>query len=210
MGRFEQSSAFKTSLPRVFHRVVATIIKARQQKKPRYSKSQLFHLATSSRGATDVGYFLHQLRQVRRPSAFTELVALDLSRGCLSPNPLDRGKTSPTFSSEPRQVIYTELARATIRVLLRWSELKYCLFLAFGRGSVLRIPISRLPSPPESYLYMETTPCEILSSTAPTITGYSLDSNLTNYVSYISEISFHTHPSEDHAVIHGHGPLLRL
>ncbi|GFZ14708.1 hypothetical protein Acr_24g0008980 [Actinidia rufa] len=72
-------------------------------------------------------------RQVRRPSAFTELVALDLSRGCLSPNPLDRGKTSPTFSSEPRQVIYTELARATIRVLLRWSELKYCFFLAFGR-----------------------------------------------------------------------------
>ncbi|GFS28929.1 hypothetical protein Acr_00g0004700 [Actinidia rufa] len=70
---------------------------------------------------------------VRRPSAVTELVALDLSRGCLSPNPLDRGKTSPTFSSEPRQVISTELARATIRILLRWSELKYCLFLAFGR-----------------------------------------------------------------------------
>ncbi|GFZ09670.1 phosphate transporter 1;6 [Actinidia rufa] len=32
---------------------------------------------------------------VRRPSAVTELVALDLSRGCSSPNPLDRGKTSP-------------------------------------------------------------------------------------------------------------------
>ncbi|GFZ11327.1 hypothetical protein Acr_22g0007250 [Actinidia rufa] len=86
--------------------------------------------------------------QVRRPSAFTELVALDLSRGCLSPNPLDRGKTSPTLSSEPRQVIYTELARATIRVLLRWSELKYCLFLAFGRGRplIVRGPVPRNPS----------------------------------------------------------------
>ncbi|GFZ05288.1 hypothetical protein Acr_17g0008600 [Actinidia rufa] len=118
----------------------------------------------------------------------------------------------------PRQVISTELARATIRILISWSELKYCLFLAFGRGSVLRIPISRLsistspdsPSPPESYLYMETTPCKILSSTAPTITGYSSDGNLSNYVSYISEISFHTHLFEDHAVIHGHGPLLSV
>ena len=49
-GRFEQSSAFKAFLPRGLHRVVATIIKARQQKKLRYSKSQLFHLDTSSRG----------------------------------------------------------------------------------------------------------------------------------------------------------------
>ncbi|GFY84700.1 hypothetical protein Acr_03g0014740 [Actinidia rufa] len=81
-----------------------------------------------------------------------------------------------------------------------------------GRGRVLGLinPHLQTPSPPESYLYMETTPCEILSSTAPTITGYSPDGNLSNYVSYISEISFHTHPSEDHAVIHGHGPLLRL
>ncbi|GFY87355.1 hypothetical protein Acr_05g0009940 [Actinidia rufa] len=57
---------------------------------------------------------------------------------------------------------------------------------------------------------METTPCEILFSTAPTITGYSPDGNLFNYVSYISEISFHTHPSGDLAVIHGHDPLLHL
>ncbi|GFZ06494.1 hypothetical protein Acr_18g0006640 [Actinidia rufa] len=70
-----------------------------------------------------------------------------------------------------------------------------------GRGRVLGLinPHLQTPSPPESYLYMETTPCEILSSTAPTITGYSPDGNLSNYVSYISEISFHTHPSEDHA-----------
>ncbi|GFS41682.1 hypothetical protein Acr_00g0075770 [Actinidia rufa] len=36
----------------------------------------------------------------------------------LSPNPLDRGETSLTFSMEPRQVISTELARATIGVLI--------------------------------------------------------------------------------------------
>ncbi|GFY96746.1 hypothetical protein Acr_11g0010520 [Actinidia rufa] len=57
---------------------------------------------------------------------------------------------------------------------------------------------------------METTPCEILSFTTPTITGYSPDGNLSDYVSYISEISFHTHPSEDHAVTHGHGRPLRI
>ncbi|GFY87270.1 plant UBX domain-containing protein 1 [Actinidia rufa] len=47
--------------------------------------------------------------QVRRPSTITELVALDPSGGCLSPNPLDRGKTSlwnlakssPLSSPEP-------------------------------------------------------------------------------------------------------------
>ncbi|GFS32867.1 hypothetical protein Acr_00g0025180 [Actinidia rufa] len=73
---------------------------------------------------------------------------------------------------EPRQVISTELARATIGVLINSPRAR------------------------------------ILSSTAPTITGYSPDGNLFNYVSYISEISFHTHSSEDLAVIHGHGPLL--
>ncbi|GFZ05305.1 hypothetical protein Acr_17g0008770 [Actinidia rufa] len=41
------------------------------------------------------------------------------------------------------------------------------------------------------------TPHHEILSTAPTITGYSPDGNLSNYVSYISEISFHTHPSED-------------
>ncbi|GFZ09061.1 hypothetical protein Acr_20g0008690 [Actinidia rufa] len=45
---------------------------------------------------------------------------------------------------EPRQAVSTELARATIRILISWSELKYCLLLALGRGRVLRISISRL------------------------------------------------------------------
>ncbi|GFS37978.1 hypothetical protein Acr_00g0055000 [Actinidia rufa] len=36
----------------------------------------------------------------------------DLSEGYLSPNPLDRGKTSPTFSMEPRQDISIELAQS--------------------------------------------------------------------------------------------------
>ncbi|GFS30390.1 hypothetical protein Acr_00g0011640 [Actinidia rufa] len=49
-------------------------------------------------------------------------------------------------------------------------------------------------SPPDSYLYAHR---EIFSSTTPTITGYSPDGNLPNYVFYISEISFHTYPSED-------------
>ncbi|GFS37268.1 protein kinase superfamily protein [Actinidia rufa] len=35
-----------------------------------------------------------------------------ISPECLSPNPLDRGKTSPTFSMEPRQAIFTELAQS--------------------------------------------------------------------------------------------------
>ncbi|GFS34349.1 ENTH/VHS family protein [Actinidia rufa] len=35
------------------------------------------------------------LRLVRRPITIAELVAHDLSKGCLSKNPLDRGKTSP-------------------------------------------------------------------------------------------------------------------
>ncbi|GFZ12957.1 hypothetical protein Acr_23g0013420 [Actinidia rufa] len=45
---------------------------------------------------------------------------------------------------EPRQAVSTELARATIRILISWSELKYYLLLALGRGRVLRISISRL------------------------------------------------------------------
>ncbi|GFS34120.1 hypothetical protein Acr_00g0032360 [Actinidia rufa] len=121
----------------------------------------------------------------RHPNTISGLVAHDLFKECSSPNPLDRGKTSPTFSMEPRQAISTELAQ----------EPKCSLLLALGRGRVLRISIS----PPESYLYMETTPCEIFSVTTP-ITGYSSDGNLPNYVSYISEISFHTYPSEDLAI----------
>ncbi|GFS42971.1 hypothetical protein Acr_00g0082850 [Actinidia rufa] len=65
------------------------------------------------------------LTGVRRPSTITELVAHDLTKGCLSPNPLDREKTSPTFSMEPRQAISTELARATIRIALQVSEAQY-------------------------------------------------------------------------------------
>ncbi|GFY88645.1 hypothetical protein Acr_06g0005850 [Actinidia rufa] len=103
------------------------------------------------------------------------------------------------------QAVSTELARATLRVLVRSPEPKYCSSSPLGEvehlGSL---------SPPESSLYMETAPCEILSFTTPTIAGYSPDGNLSNYVSYISEISFHTHPSGDLAVIHGHGPLPRL
>ncbi|GFZ19613.1 hypothetical protein Acr_28g0003180 [Actinidia rufa] len=71
---------------------------------------------------------------VCRPSTITELVAHDLSKGCLSPNPLDRGKTSLTFSMEPRHAISTEIAKATIRVLISGSKMKCCLLLAFGRG----------------------------------------------------------------------------
>ncbi|GFZ00594.1 hypothetical protein Acr_14g0002290 [Actinidia rufa] len=56
---------------------------------------------------------------------------------------------------------------------------------------------------------METIHYEIFSITTPTIAGYPPDGNLSNYVSYISAISFHTYPSKDLAVIHGHGPLLR-
>ncbi|GFZ13231.1 hypothetical protein Acr_23g0016160 [Actinidia rufa] len=117
---------------------------------------------------------------------------------------------------ELRQVISTGLARATIGVLitqLSSQEPEYCLLLRprpWGEVEYLESPPPDSPSPPESYLYMKTTPCEILSFTTPIITGYSPDGNLSNYVSYISEISFHTHPSGDLAVIHGHGPLLRL
>ncbi|GFS29536.1 hypothetical protein Acr_00g0007140 [Actinidia rufa] len=58
--------------------------------------------------------------QVRRPSTITELVALGLSRGCLSPNPLDRGKTSPwdlaksypLSSPEPPSEYSSELAQS--------------------------------------------------------------------------------------------------
>ncbi|GFY87534.1 hypothetical protein Acr_05g0011730 [Actinidia rufa] len=109
----------------------------------------------------------------------------------------------------PRQVISIELAIATFRVLVRSPEPKRCLLLALGRGRILGL-IDLHQNPPESSLYMEIIHCEIFSITTPTITGYPPDGNLPNYVSYISEISFHTHPSGDLAVIHGHGPLLRL
>ncbi|GFZ09311.1 hypothetical protein Acr_20g0011190 [Actinidia rufa] len=105
-------------------------------------------------------------------------------------------KSSPLSSPEPPSECSSDR-----------QELGYCLLLAIGRGKILG---NLHQNPPESYLYMETIHCEIFSTTIPTITGYSPDGNLPNYVSYISEISFHTHPSEDHAMTHGHGPLLRL
>ncbi|GFZ18422.1 hypothetical protein Acr_27g0001610 [Actinidia rufa] len=48
----------------------------------------------------------------------------------------------------PRQAVSTELARATIRILISWSELKYCLLLALGRGRplIVRGPVPRTPS----------------------------------------------------------------
>ncbi|GFZ20875.1 hypothetical protein Acr_29g0000370 [Actinidia rufa] len=126
-----------------------------------------------------------------------ELVAHDLFGGCLSPNPLDRGKTSPwnlaksspPSSPEPPSEYSYELAQSQSAVS----------FLAFGRGRALGL-INLHQNPPESYLYMETIHREILSSTTPTITRYSPDGNLPNRVSYISEISFHTYPSKDLAV----------
>ncbi|GFZ01088.1 peptidyl-prolyl cis-trans isomerase [Actinidia rufa] len=100
---------------------------------------------------------------------------------------------------ETRQVISTELARATLRVLVRSPRAKV---LPPSRA-LGEVEYLGSPSPPESSLYMETAPCEILSFTTPTIAGYSPDGNLSNYVSYISEISFHTHPSGDLAGIVG-------
>ncbi|GFY86216.1 hypothetical protein Acr_04g0009540 [Actinidia rufa] len=63
---------------------------------------------------------LLEFLQVRRPSTITELVALDPSGGCLSPNPLDRGKTSlwnlakssPLSSPEPPSEYSYELAQS--------------------------------------------------------------------------------------------------
>ncbi|GFY80831.1 hypothetical protein Acr_01g0006400 [Actinidia rufa] len=105
-------------------------------------------------------------------------------------------KSSPLSSPEPPSECSSDR-----------QELGYCLLLAIGRGKILRILEG---SGGDFHLYMDTIHCEIFSTTIPTITGYSPDGNLPNYVSYISEISFHTYPSKDLAVIHGHGPLLRL
>ncbi|GFY87155.1 hypothetical protein Acr_05g0007940 [Actinidia rufa] len=135
-------------------------------------------------------------RQACRPSTAPELVTHDLFGGCLSPNPLDRGKTSPPFSMEPRQAISIELAQS--QSAISSSPLAEVEYLA-------RSSPTRILSIHGNYPLRDS-----LSITTPTITGYSPDGNLSNYVSYISEISFHTYPSEDLAVIHGHGPLLRL
>ncbi|GFS42902.1 hypothetical protein Acr_00g0082420 [Actinidia rufa] len=70
---------------------------------------------------------------------------------------------------EPRQAASTELGRATIRILISWSELKYCLLLALGRGRILRISIStRILSihgnyPLRDSLLHDTNNCGILS-----------------------------------------------
>ncbi|GFY98929.1 hypothetical protein Acr_13g0003300 [Actinidia rufa] len=60
-----------------------------------WPKTPVKSLTSQSQQVVRIHLLFRQARQVRRPSAFTELVALDLSRGCSSPNPLDRGKTSP-------------------------------------------------------------------------------------------------------------------
>ncbi|GFZ18414.1 hypothetical protein Acr_27g0001530 [Actinidia rufa] len=79
---------------------------------------------------------------------------------------------------EPRQAVSTELARATVGILISWSELKYCFLLAQGRGRVLRISISRLSIstrilsihgnyPLRDSLLHDTNNCGILSRWQP-------------------------------------------
>ncbi|GFS36576.1 hypothetical protein Acr_00g0046770 [Actinidia rufa] len=140
-----------------------------------------------------------------------EVPSPHLERQTLSPNPLDRGKTSPRnlAKSSPLSSPEPPSEYSSDR-----PESKYCLLLALGRGRVLRIAISRLHLQTlhlhQNPLYTWKLPLARFSLffTTPTIAGYSPDGNLSNYVSYISEISFHTHPSEDLAVIRGHGSLL--
>ncbi|GFY95143.1 hypothetical protein Acr_10g0005280 [Actinidia rufa] len=90
---------------------------------PRPSSSAVFTPSLLNSDSLEVTMALPRtvpvISNARRPKTITELVAHDLFGGRLSPNPLDRGKTSPTFSVEPRQVISAELARATIGVLIR-------------------------------------------------------------------------------------------
>ncbi|GFZ03420.1 hypothetical protein Acr_16g0000440 [Actinidia rufa] len=114
-----------------------------------------------------------RLNIARHPSY--EVPSPHLERQTLSPNPPDRGKNE---SIEPRQAVSTELARATVRILISWSELKYCLLLALGRGRVLRISISRLSIstrilsihgnyPLRDSLLRDTNNCGILSRWQP-------------------------------------------
>ncbi|GFZ02103.1 hypothetical protein Acr_15g0007120 [Actinidia rufa] len=78
------------------------------------------------------------------PSTITELVAHDLFGGCLSPNPLDRGKTSPwNFAkSSPLSLPEPPSECSSAR-----QEPGYCLLLALGRGRVLRISTRSLQNP---------------------------------------------------------------
>ncbi|GFS29200.1 hypothetical protein Acr_00g0005780 [Actinidia rufa] len=78
-----------------------------------------------------------KIHQFRLPSY--EVPSPHLERQTLSPNPLDRGKTSPWNLAKS---ISTELARATSEYSSDRPEPKYCLLLAIGRGRVLRISIS--------------------------------------------------------------------
>ncbi|GFS38916.1 hypothetical protein Acr_00g0060170 [Actinidia rufa] len=105
---------------------------------------------------------------------------------------------------EPRQAVSTELARATIGVLISSPRARV---LSPPRPWARYNTWNLHQNPPESYLYRETIHCEIFSITTPTITGYPPDGNLPDYVSYIPEISSHTHPSEDLARPRP-GPLL--
>ncbi|GFZ21919.1 hypothetical protein Acr_29g0010810 [Actinidia rufa] len=63
-------------------------------------------------------------RRSRRRHPSYEVPSPHLERQTLSPNPLDRGKTSPTISMGSHQAVSTELARATLRVLVRSPRAK--------------------------------------------------------------------------------------
>ncbi|GFZ05203.1 hypothetical protein Acr_17g0007750 [Actinidia rufa] len=75
---------------------------------------------------------LRLLHVACRPSTAPELVAHDLFGGCLSPNPLDRGKTSPwdLAKSSPLSSPEPPSECSSAR-----QELGYCLLLAIGRAS---------------------------------------------------------------------------
>ncbi|GFY96584.1 hypothetical protein Acr_11g0008900 [Actinidia rufa] len=93
--RFEPRGRQLLPLPRGLHQVVATVIEARQRKK------------------------LRRLNIARHPSY--EVPSPHLERQTLSPNPLDRGKTSPWNLAKD---ISIELAIATFRVLVRSPRAK--------------------------------------------------------------------------------------
>ncbi|GFZ06659.1 hypothetical protein Acr_18g0008290 [Actinidia rufa] len=62
---------------------------------------------------------------------------------------------------EPRQAVSTELARATIRILISWSELKYCLLLALGRAASRNLPRPSASSPPGNRSHPMANPGQV-------------------------------------------------
>ncbi|GFY91632.1 hypothetical protein Acr_08g0000280 [Actinidia rufa] len=111
-----------------------------------------------------------QLRQARRPSTITELVTHDLFEGYLSPNPLDRGKTSPTLSMEPRQAISTELAQSQNAVLLALGRGKILVLINLYQNPIY-MPIARL-SPPRRRQLRDTLQMAIFPIISPTSPRY--------------------------------------